>query len=182
MEADWEMEIGGGAPVIDAYWPGFVNLRDEPWRVNEIAETQELPGLAEALIRLNGLKSPVWTCKTDVFEPGGVDPDEFSATKEDGKSAVACYIDLLMRTDQVWDSPVKAEQACRQICARLHEIPMQCCRVDMVIRKAVAGDTNDLGATIYLAGCGPALKDARVRLAECLGAFAGVIATDLVTG
>ena len=27
MEADWEVEIGGGAPVIDALWPGFVDLR-----------------------------------------------------------------------------------------------------------------------------------------------------------
>ena len=27
MEADWEVEVGGGAPVIEAFWPGFVDLR-----------------------------------------------------------------------------------------------------------------------------------------------------------
>ena len=30
MEADWEFEIGGGAPVIDAPGPGFVDLQHEP--------------------------------------------------------------------------------------------------------------------------------------------------------
>jgi hypothetical protein len=30
MEADWEFEVGGDAPVIDALWPGFVDLRLSP--------------------------------------------------------------------------------------------------------------------------------------------------------
>ena len=30
MEADWEVEIGGGAPVIDACWDGYVDLRFNP--------------------------------------------------------------------------------------------------------------------------------------------------------
>lgn len=176
MEADWEMEIGGDAPVIDAYWPGLVDLRDEPDRVNEIAETAMLPGLASALVRLNSAASPAWTCKSDVFVPDAVDPDELCATTEESKFAMACYIDMLMRSDRVWDSAMKAEQTCREICARLHEIPMRCCRVDLVIRRAQAADSKGLGATIYLAGCGPTLNDARDRLGECVGAFAGVVA------
>ena len=170
------MEIGGDAPVIEAYWPGFVNLRDEPWRVNEIAETQALPGLAEALIRLNGSKSPIWTCKTDVFEPDTVDPDEHSATNDETKFAIAAYIDVLMRSDQIWDFPSKAEQDCRKLCSGLHEVPLRCCRVDIVIRRSLVATVNDLGVTIYLTGCGATFKDAKDRLAECLGAVARVIA------
>ncbi len=30
MEADWEFEVGGDAPVIEAHWPGFVDLRQNP--------------------------------------------------------------------------------------------------------------------------------------------------------
>ena len=30
MEADWELEIGGDAPVIEAHWTGFVDLRADP--------------------------------------------------------------------------------------------------------------------------------------------------------
>jgi len=37
MEADWEFEVGPdtaglAAPVIDACWPGFVDLRHNPER------------------------------------------------------------------------------------------------------------------------------------------------------
>jgi hypothetical protein len=38
MEADWEVEIGGGAAVIEAEWPGWIDLRKQPERASEIAE------------------------------------------------------------------------------------------------------------------------------------------------
>jgi len=172
MEADWEFEIGGAAPVIEAYWPGFVNLRDEPARVREIAETQVLPGLAAALLRLNETGSPVWTCKTDVFTPDRVDPDELAATTDEAKFTIACYVDILMRSDQIWNSPSQAEKDCRMLCKRLREVPMPCCRIDLVVRRARVGNDNDLGATVYLTACGPTLASAKQRLAECLGVFA----------
>src|SRR4051812_38986462 len=53
MEADWEFEIGGDAPVIEANWKGFVDLCAHPERVSELTECGELPALAEALVRLN---------------------------------------------------------------------------------------------------------------------------------
>ena len=53
MEADWEVEIGGDAPVIDAQWPGLVDLRANPERVCEIAEASAFPPLADLLLALN---------------------------------------------------------------------------------------------------------------------------------
>jgi hypothetical protein len=176
MESDWEIEIGGDAPVIDADWPGFVDLRVSPARVNELPETLWQGGLAEALVRLNASGSPVWTCKTDVFVPERVDPDELDAPHDAATQAVSCYIDLLMRSDQAWNLPSDAEQACRNFCALLREIRLQCCRVDFVIRKAVFEGATDLGATVYLTGCGRTLMDAETRLGECLAVFSGVIA------
>ena len=38
MEADYEVEAGGEAPVIEALWPGFVDLRLQPERIGEIQE------------------------------------------------------------------------------------------------------------------------------------------------
>ena len=175
MEADWEFEVGGDSPVIEAYWPGFVNLRDDPMRVREIAETAMLPELATALLHLNKAGSPVWTCKSDVFVPEHVDPDELSASSEEAEFVIACYIDLLMRSDQGWPVPLKAEQDCRKLCGRMGEIPLRCCRVDLVIRRARIGEVDDLGATVYLTACGRTSADARQRLAECIGVFAGLI-------
>ena len=105
MEADWEFEVGGDAPIIEAHWPGFVDLREHPHQARELTEARQLPGLADALARLNAPSSPVWTSKTDVFDPGSLDTDELDATREEAKHAIACYIDLLMRSDQQWSCP-----------------------------------------------------------------------------
>ena len=162
--------------MIDAYWSGFVDLRSHPKRISELSESRELPGLADTLSKLNAAESPVWTSKTDVFTPERVDPDEMGASREEAVFAVACYIDLLLRKDQ-WTDPSKAERKCRQICARLRGIDLRRCRVDIVVRRTLAADPNDLGATAYVTACGPSLVNAKARLAECLDAFTEVIVT-----
>ena len=178
MEADWEFEIGSDAPIIEGIWPGFVDLREDPHRAGELTEAQQLPGLADALARMNATNSPVWTSKTDVFDPSPVDPDELDASHEEAEHAIACYVDLLMRSDQQWNFPFKAEQSCRELCDRLREIPLRCCRVDLVVRRAcVHLDLNDLGATAYFTACGRSDGDARTRLAKCLAAFAAAVVT-----
>jgi hypothetical protein len=172
MEADWEFEIGGDAPVIEAHWSGFVDLRADPKRALDLAEAGQLSGLADALTRLNAMDSPVWTCKMDVFVPGQIDPDELGAVGAEGAHAVACYVDLLKRSDQQWGSPSEAELACRELCTRLRKIPLQRCRVDLVVRRAHIGPgLNALGMTAYLTACGQTESDAKARLAECLSLF-----------
>lgn len=172
MEADWEFEVGGDAPVIDAYWPGLINLREEPERVGQIAETQALPELADVLLQLNQEESPVWTSKTEIFTPEQIDRDELTASLDEAQFTIACYIDLLRRNEQIWKLPSKAEKECRSLCAQLREIPLRCCRVDLVIRRAELSDGIDFGITAYLTACGGTLVDARKRLAECLAVFA----------
>lgn len=183
MEADWEFEIGNDAPIIEAHWGGFVDLRIEPNRAGELVETLQLPYLAEALSNLNATNSPVWTCKTDVFVPDQIDPVELDATSEEAAHALACYIDLLPCVDKRWDVPSKADSACRELCARLHDIRMRCCRVDLVVRQAhIEPGSNDLGATVYLTACGPTRYDAQSRLTECLSRFAGLVVPEPKSG
>ena len=98
MEGDWEVEIGGGAPIIDACWPGLIHLQTAPERAAELSEAANLPGLAEALARLNGSHSPIWTSKCDVWpilDATDIDADELDAPQEEATFAWACYIDLL---------------------------------------------------------------------------------------
>jgi hypothetical protein len=176
MEADWEFEIGNDAPIIETHWEGFVDLRVEPNRAGELEETLQLPGLVDALVRLNSPTSPTWTCKTDVFVPERIDPDELDATSAEASQALACYIDLLPRFDQRWDAPARAEAACREMCARLRDVPMRRCRVDFVIRQAhIEPGLNDLGATAYLTACGPTPWEARSWLTGCVSLFAELI-------
>lgn len=175
MEADWEFEIGGDAPVIAAHWSGFVDLRANPERVAKLSECRELPGLADALVRLNAANSPVWTSKTDVFIPEQVDPDEMDASGDEVAYAIACYIDMLQRTGRPWNDSAEAEQACRELCAGLRQKQLECCRIDIVVRKAAEADNNQLGATVYLTACGPTFIEAKWLLGKCLDVFAEAV-------
>jgi hypothetical protein len=172
MEADWEIDIGGDAPVIEAHWPGFVDLRLAPNRAAELTETRRLPGLTDALALLNSHNSPVWTSKTDVFVPDAIDRDELDAPAASAGHRLACYIDVLPRSDQQWITHAMAISDCKQICARLLEIPLRCCRVDLVVRRAVvARDADDHGITAYLSACGATQREAKATLMKCLEAF-----------
>lgn len=179
MEADWEIEIGGEAPVIEALWPGFVDLRCSPERAYLLPEAVELPALAEAMVQLNAAASPVWTTKCDLWsivEVDELDPDELDAPPQTAIFAWGCYIDLLPKSDRQWPNPAMASSAGQRICNLLHAIPLRCCRADLVIRQAwIASGQMDLGITAYLTACGPTAADARATLGAALSAFANSI-------
>lgn len=175
MEADWEFEIGGDAPVIDAYWSGFVDLRAHREQISELSECRELPALADALITLNGAESPIWTSKTDVFIPERIDPDEIAASTDEAAHAMACYIDLVPKRDRAWTDLETAERDCKQICAGLRVIDLPRCRADVVVRRAVLAEGDELAATVYLTACGLTEADARSRLGESLDVFSAVM-------
>ena len=184
MEADWELELGPdaaglAAPVIDAAWAGFVDLRSEPERAWELPEAALLPSLAETLIKLNAIDSPVWTSKCDFWpslEAGEFDPDEMDAPPGCAAHAMGCYIDLLPKNDMQWELPEKVAEACRQICGFLHDLALGCCRADFVIRRVfIASNSDCLGVTAYLTSCGDspagAAKTLQTALESLPGAF-----------
>ena len=174
MEADWAVEIGGDAPVIEALWPAFVDIRAEPERAAGLTECVALPGLADALVKLNSTTSPVWTSKTDLFIPDQIDPDELDASPDQAVHSITCYIDVLMRSDQQWSLLDEAERDCRQLCESLRTLDLRCCRVDIVVRRALVAESDSLGATVYLAACGRSEAEAKDGLSECLFAFSDV--------
>jgi hypothetical protein len=181
MEADWEIEIGGEGPIIDACWQGFVDLRSKPERVRELSEVRQLPALGNMLLRINGSDSPVWTAKCDVWSVDAFDRFELDAP--DGfLRAVACYVDLLPRSDQQWVYPKMAITSCEKICERLRAVSLRGCRLDLIIRRAViVPGTLDLGITAYLIGCGVTQADAVVQLESALAVFADSVLPEAFT-
>ena len=179
MEADWEVEIGGDAPVIDAHWTGFVDLRRNPERVGELPEAAQLPGLAYALLQLNHRHAPVWTAKCDVWpieDPGSLDPDEFDAPRESTVHGLACYIDLLPKSDQQWLFLAKTVAEAKTICALLRMVPLPCCRADLILRRAfLTPDLEDTGITAYVTACGKTANEASQTLQAALKAFADTL-------
>jgi hypothetical protein len=182
MEADWEVEIGGGAPVIEAHWPGFVDLRSDPQRARQLTETADQPALAEALIRLNAPASPVWTSKCDIWpilEPDAFDPLELDAAPDHAAHALGSYIDLLPRKSPQCATTERALAACRRTCAVLHAYPLRACRLDLILRRALlAPDQMGLGITAYLTACGASPAEAARTLSAALAALACAFCAD----
>ena len=186
MEADWEFELGGDAPVIDALWPGFVDLRwtsqssgDRAARLRTLPEPTQLPCLAATLEKLNAEHSPVWTSKCD-FWPALLadefDRDELDAPAGSFAHAAGCYIDLLPKSDRQRQFPKSIAASCRYLCARLHTFLLRCCRVDLIIRRAqIEPGQLDLGITTYITACGPTPAEAMRTLEAALKAFADAL-------
>lgn len=155
MEADWEVELGAGAPVIDPHWPGFVDLRVQPEQAYALPEVDDLPALGEALIALNSPASPVWTAKCDVWPADAFDPDELDGPSMTGLQAMGCYIDLLPKSNQHWQSASEVTHWCRGMCERMRTIALSSCRVDLVVRHAnLREERLDYGVTAYLTAAG----------------------------
>ena len=176
MEADWEVEIGGGAPVIEACWPGLVDLRTNPERAAQFPEVRDLPSLGDVLAQLNGTGSPVWTSKCDVWRVEEFDADELDAPPGLAEEATACYIDLLPQASDLWDSVNSAIAASKTVCARLRQTPLRCCRVDLVVRQAALGKVASSHAiTAFLTACGQSQESAAGQLGRAMAVFADAV-------
>jgi hypothetical protein len=203
MEADWAVEIGAGSPAIEALWTGFVDLQSFPQRIGEIEEAKRLPALAQALLRINHPGAPqssaasetrscFWTAKCDLWQPQDCDPFELDATAEEAAVALACYIDLLPRSDRLFAAPVftdpvfsfpvftewtVAETTARAIVRRLRAVSLTCARADLIVRSATAGPAEGFGITAYLTACGADLVAAQSTLAAALAVLAQALST-----
>jgi hypothetical protein len=184
MEADWEFELGPdaagiAAPVIDAAWPGLMDLRRSPELARHLPEAAEFPALAEALMRLNSADSPVWSAKCDFWprlEADEFDPDELDAPADCSDHAMGCYIDLLPASGGQWPIPEVIEKSCKRWNGLLRAVPLRCCRVDLVVRRAVlSAERMDFGITAYLTACGASSAEAAGRLQAVLAAFADAL-------
>jgi len=173
MEADWEFEVGGGAPVIETDWPGFVDLRLAPERIDEIPEAVAFAPLASLLLALNGPDSSLWTAKCDIWQPEAgetVSPPPPSPPGEVRRTALACYVDILPREGRVFRESEQAGALCADWVARLAALPLPGCRVDLVIRMAVAGELDGFAITAYLSAEGRELASEKSAAATALAA------------
>ncbi len=179
MEADWEIEIGEEAPVIDAAWSGLIDLRSGPERVNEVSECAGFTALRQTLLSLNGAQSAVWSSKCDswaVEDFAEFDRDEFEAAESD-THAITCYIDLLPRERNAWKKAESAIQFCSEVVEQLKAVTLKAARVELVLRRAVFAEGEEAtGITAYVTGCGTSEEAARVRLGDALDSFTRTLA------
>ncbi len=189
MEADWNLALGSGDPVIVVPWSGpdddpgcrFVHLRAAPDRVDEVAEALAHPPLRSALLRLNGPHSHLWTAKCDAWTTGPdtgdapFDPYEMDAEPGTTAFGAGCYIDLLPRKAPFFTCLEDQRRWMQAVVAKLRATPAGATRVELVMRPADVDDTAGYGFTCFVEGCGATAQAASQRWAEALGLALAVL-------
>ena len=176
MEADWEVEIGSGAPVIDGAWEGWLDLRADPNLVANIVEVAQFPALGDSLALLNAASSPVWTAKCDVWTVEEFDPDELDADRNAAILALGCYIDLLSTDAAVFSTVDACARWSQRLCLHLRSKPLRQCRVDVIVRRAfLTPESAGLGVTTYITVCGAGRPEATEWLGRALAVLTGSV-------
>lgn len=181
MEIDWEVEIGGDAPVIEAQWPGLIDLQRHPHRIDEIFEVDCLLSLRDLLLTLNSAKSPVWTSKCDVWEPE--------------HNAIACYVDMLPREPRLFSDWRELGRFCQALVRRIApeakygelqnphpgrafvvaDESEKSTTLNLVIRRAVVGENDGYGMTAYFSAARAEDSSAISALAALMSTFSDVV-------
>ena len=150
-----------------------------PSLASRLHESDLLPGVDGILMRLNAIGSPVWTSKCDVWPVADFDLDELDGPQLPAQHALACYLDLLPTSAGQWPTLAATIEWCKEICGRVRDVPLRCCRADLIIRHAILSPPEpDLGITAYLTACGNTPGDASIALAAALHALANSILPD----
>jgi hypothetical protein len=170
--ADWSVESGGGAPVIDAEWEGWIDLRKHPTMISGIAEASAFEPLAQLLLALNAPDSPCWTSKCDLWsEPSEDDPAEGESQGPESASTACCYIDLLPAEGILFQSWGEAEAMCRRWAAWLDGKTEAEGEIELVVRSAATSRLEGFGITVYLSACGADSAQAALALSGLMAVF-----------
>src|SRR5271156_5772393 len=101
MLATWSVECGADDPVLVVPWSDagglhFVDLRENPYDLDQIAEAEQHPALMQALRALNATRSPVFTAKCDAWPMDAEQLNDLSANldvlADDAPAGFGSYI------------------------------------------------------------------------------------------
>ncbi len=199
MLFDWTAECSADDPVLVVPWSSdesapaqtgpappasrFIDLREDPYAVDDIPEAELHPPLLHALRALNAPRSPVFTAKCDAWRLTG--PDELNTLRldldldltapdsipHDTRTGFASYIDLLWRDRTLFASFHQHEHLLHRLARRLAPADHTFALVQCVIRPALldlAGPQQGFALTVYVKALGPTELDARANWSSAL--------------
>ena len=157
MLADWSAECGSDDPVLVVPWSDpdnpaihFIDLRDNPYDLDHLPETEQHPPLLQALRALNAPRSPFFTAKCDAWPVAVAGPDDNYAqselaylhlnlhhTAEETPVAFASYIDLISRDRTIFASRHRHEQLLDRLTRRAAELDHPYAMLEFVLRPSL---------------------------------------------
>jgi len=188
MLAEWSVECGADDAVLVVPWsaPGpaassvhFVDLREDPYDLDQIPEAEQHPALMQALRALNAARSPVFSAKCDAWT---MDADELETTQinldllpVEAPCGFASYIDLVWRERGVFVSFHQQEQRLHRLARLLDPLPFTAAAIECVLRPALidlTGPQEGFALSLYVKALG---MDAAQAYAEWESALQAVV-------
>jgi hypothetical protein len=178
MVADWSVECSAEDPVLVVPWTveeagvpatqsaaDFIDLRENPYDLDQIPEADQHPPLMQALRALNAPRSPVFTAKCDAW---ALDPQQLEEMRErldlvaGGYQAAAAgfasYIDLVWRDRSIFASFHQAEQLLHRIARLAAPIDQPLAMLECVLRPAMVdltGPREGFAISLYTKAVAP---------------------------
>ena len=187
MLASWSVECGADDPVLVVPWSDagglhFVDLRENPYDLDQIAEAELHPGLMQALRALNATRSPVFTAKCDAWV---MDADELEIlrvelglSEAESPAGFMSYIDLIWRDRPLFVSFHQQEQRLIRLARLLDPLDHPYAAVEAVLRPAfvdITGPQEGFAVTLYLKAVGTDAAHAYEHWTKALEAVVPVL-------
>ena len=189
MRVDWSSECGADDPVLVVPWDDpddpashFVDLRENPYDLDQIAEAEHHAPLMQALRALNANRSPVFTAKCDAWTMAA---EELESTRlnldllpADTPHGFISYIDLVWRERPVFLSIHQQEQRIQRLVRLLDPIDAPFAAVDCILRPAfvdLTGPQEGFAVSLYIKALGADAAQAYEHWSRALESVVTVI-------
>ena len=173
MHAEWSAECTHDDPVLVVPWTldpedpasvsaaPFVDLRENPYDLDQIPEAVQHPALLHALRALNAQRSPVFSAKCDAWP---LDEQECEALRfdldlapEEATHGFASWLDLLWRERSLFASAHQQETRLERLTRLATPIDAQYATLECILRPAIldfTGPREGFAFTLYLKALG----------------------------
>jgi len=170
MVADCSAECSADDPVLVVPWDPdpahpeigqFVDLRANPYDLDQIPEADQHPPLLQALRALNAPRSPVFTAKCDAWP---LDPEALACLQialdrnpTPGEVGFASYIDLIWRDRTIFVSFHQQHQRAQRLTRLAAALDHPDCLLEAVLRSAfvdIEGPQEGFAVTLYVKALG----------------------------
>lgn len=173
MVADWSIECSAEDPVLVVPWTiaeaggtptanssDFIDLRANPYDLDQIPEAEQHPALMQALRALNAPRSAVFSAKCDAWALDLAELDDLRDRldlRPDARDAVAAgfasYIDLIWRDRTIFASFHRSEQLLHRLARLATPIDQPSAMLDCVLRPTMVdlnGPREGFAISLYI--------------------------------
>ncbi len=210
MVADWSVECSAEDPVLVVPWTldgetgaeaetrgaghaaDFINLRENPYDLDQIPEADQYPPLMQALRALNAPRSAVFTAKCDAWPLDSQELEELrerlditESGYETEAAGFASYIDLLWRDRSIFASFHLGEQLLHRIARLAAPINQPQAMLDCVLRPALVdltGPQEGFAISLYVKTLAADAETAKQTWASALEAVVALLRSKDISG